>query len=140
MNMPLDKVQYWLDIASYDFETAEAMQRTGRWLYVGFMCHQTIEKTLKAYWNAVREDDPPYIHNLKRLAAGTELFDALSEEQKDFIDRLTPLNIEARYPSYKDALAKSLNEEYCAKIIEETNNLKQWIEQKLLDLSENSNE
>ena len=41
-----DKVRYWLDIADYDLDTAEAMHQTGRWLYVAFMCHQVIEKTL----------------------------------------------------------------------------------------------
>ena len=29
-----EKVHYWLDIAAYDIETAEAMYQTGRWLYV----------------------------------------------------------------------------------------------------------
>ena len=32
-----EKVHYWLDIADYDFDTAEAMCQTGRWLYVAFM-------------------------------------------------------------------------------------------------------
>lgn len=47
--MATDKVTYWLDIADYDIDTAEAMYTTERWLYVAFMCHQAIEKTLKAY-------------------------------------------------------------------------------------------
>jgi len=38
--MATDKVAYWLDIANYDLDTAEAMHQTGRWLYVAFMCHQ----------------------------------------------------------------------------------------------------
>lgn len=46
--MAIDKVAYWLDIAIYDVETAETLYRGGRWLYVAFMCHQAIEKTLKA--------------------------------------------------------------------------------------------
>ena len=46
--MATDKVAYWLDIADYDIDTAEAMYTTERWLYVAFMCHQAIEKTLKA--------------------------------------------------------------------------------------------
>ena len=29
-----EKVHYWLDIAAYDIETAEAMYQTGRWLNV----------------------------------------------------------------------------------------------------------
>ena len=48
--MTTDKVKYWLDIADYDYATAQDLYKAKRWLYVGFMCHQTIEKTLKAYW------------------------------------------------------------------------------------------
>ena len=42
-----DKVIYWVEMSDYDVETADAMLATGRYLYVGFMCHQTIEKILK---------------------------------------------------------------------------------------------
>ena len=34
--MATDKVAYWLDIADYDLDTAEAMYQTGRRLYVAF--------------------------------------------------------------------------------------------------------
>ena len=68
--MAIDKVAYWLDIADYDLETANAMLITRRWLYVGFMCHQVLEKTMKAYWCATKPDDPPYTHNLLNLAQG----------------------------------------------------------------------
>lgn len=40
-----EKVTYWVEMSDYDLDTAEAMLATGRYLYVGFMCHQTIEKT-----------------------------------------------------------------------------------------------
>ena len=50
--MELDRVKYWTEISDYDFDTAEAMYSTGRWLYVGFMCHQTLEKIFKAYWSS----------------------------------------------------------------------------------------
>ncbi len=33
------KVRYRTSLAEYDAETAAAMLRTGRYLYVGFMCH-----------------------------------------------------------------------------------------------------
>ncbi|HNT28701.1 MAG TPA: HEPN domain-containing protein, partial [bacterium] len=42
-----EKTAYWFEIAEYDLETARAMLKTKRYLYVGFMCHQTIEKALK---------------------------------------------------------------------------------------------
>lgn len=43
-----EKVNYWIDLAEYDLETAKAMLDTKRYLYVGFMSHQTIEKGMKA--------------------------------------------------------------------------------------------
>lgn len=52
---------------------------------------------------------PLKIHSLSILAERTGLDKQLSEEQLDFIDKLEPLNIEARYPSYKERLMKSLN-------------------------------
>jgi len=44
------KITYWIDLAEYDIVTATAMMKTKRYLYVGFMAHQAIEKILKAYF------------------------------------------------------------------------------------------
>lgn len=41
-----DVTEHWLNLAEYDLETARAMLKAGRYLYVTFMCHLTIEKTL----------------------------------------------------------------------------------------------
>lgn len=124
-------VSYWTEMADYDFETALAMQQTGRFLYVGFMCHQAVEKTLKAYYCAVKNNSPPYIHSLSRLAEQSGLLPALSETQLDTIDKLEPLNIEARYPSYKEQLMRSLNRNRCEELLTETQELTKWIKQKL---------
>lgn len=69
------------------------------------MCHQTIEKGLKAYFVSKYNDQPPYIHNLTRLAEKAGLFERMNEDQKDFYDFLDPLNIEARYPNEKKSAA-----------------------------------
>ena len=63
---------------------------------------------------------PLKIHSLSRLAERTGLDKQLSEEQLAFIDKLEPLNIEARYPSYKERLMKSLTKEYCAELLSQT--------------------
>ena len=43
------------------------MLDTKRFLYVGFMCHQAIEKALKGIFVARKpETEPPYIHKLTR--------------------------------------------------------------------------
>lgn len=56
----------------------------------------------------------------------------LSDDQKDFIDLLEPLNIEAMYPSYKDKLQKALNKEKCSDILTKTKGFQKWIKKKLL--------
>ena len=125
-----EKVTYWLDLADYDLETAEGLYVVKRWLYVGFMCHQVIEKTLKAYWCKTRDDDPPYIHNLAQLSIRSELYGQMTPEQKLIIAVLMPMNIEALYPEYKEQLLKRLTEDFCRKLIDDTKALQQWIRNK----------
>lgn len=126
-----DRVKYWLNIVDSDLDTAEYLFHGGRWLYVAFMCHQVIEKTLKAYWSATHDDDPPYTHSHIKLLEGCGLKDELSEAQLRFIAMMVPMNIEARYPQYKQDIASSLNETVCRSILDQTKQLNQWILQKL---------
>lgn len=67
------KVKYWIDTAEYDLDTAQAMLDSGRYLYVGFLCHQTIEKCLKAVI-AKSGQFPPKIHNLINLADKANIY------------------------------------------------------------------
>jgi HEPN domain-containing protein len=135
----VNNVKYWTELAEYDFDTACAMLQSKRYLYVGFMCHQVVEKMLKAYWSAQSYTPPLKIHALSRLAEKSGIDKFMSEEQLQFIDMLEPLNIEARYPSYKEQLLKSLTPTTCKNIIEQTNNLRVWIRSKLSDLLDNTN-
>ena len=107
------------------------MLETNRLLYVGFMCHQTIEKMLKAYYVSQIEDKPPFTHNLSMLANQSELYSKLKEEHKDLLDTLGPLNIEARYPTDKDKIMESLNNKKCKNMISQTRRLKKWIKNQL---------
>lgn len=78
------------------------------------------------------EEPPLKIHSLSRLAEKSGLDKDMSEEQTDFIDELEPLNIEARYPSYKERLMRSLSHNRCNKeLIEQTDKLRTWIKSKL---------
>jgi len=125
-----DKSGYWIEIAEYDLGTAHAMQKTSRLLYVGFMCHQVVEKLLKAVI-AKNGAMPPKVHSLVRLAELSGLTDQFSDEQKSLLNELLPLNIEARYPSNKDKLAVSLTEQYCADLVTRTEEFLSWIKQRL---------
>lgn len=127
----MSESEYWIDLAQYDLETAKAMNEAGRYLYVGFMCHQTVEKSLKACYSHRRKDAPPYTHNLSILAEKAGLYSEMSEEQKNFLDFLEPLNIEARYPTRKDKLLALLTSEKCHEIIRRTESELQWVMTKL---------
>ena len=121
-----DKVKYWIDIAEYDLGTAQAMLDTKRYLYVGFMCHQTIEKGFKAVI-ANKDTFPPKIHNLGTLADKAGLTEYMTEEQIKFIVSINPLNIESRYPKYQDKINSMLTPEVCREIIKRTGEMFQWI-------------
>jgi len=98
---------------------------------VGFMCHQTIEKALKGYYIYITNESPAFTHRLSYFTEITGLEVELNSLQKDFIDELEPLNIEARYPTYKEKLLKSLTKEKCKAILDKTEELLGWIKKKM---------
>lgn len=126
-----DKSDYWVELAEYDLETARVMLDTGRYLYVGFMCHQVIEKMMKAYYVKSQGEMPPYTHNLELIARKSSLAGSLSQEQLSFIRRIEPLNVESRYPADRELLARALTPEKCWQILDQTTEMYRWIRQKL---------
>lgn len=126
-----DKVTYWLEGADYDLQTARAMLETKRYLYVGFMCHQAVEKALKGLLVSRKpEEDLPYIHKLVRLANLSGISEEMTEAQLSLLDLLSPMNIEARYPMYKERLLTSLTEVKCSTMIQETEAMLIWLKSK----------
>lgn len=86
----------WLASAQYDLETARHMQKTGRYIYVIFMCHLAIEKTLKAIVCETTNAAPPRTHNLVRLM---ELGNVVLEARLEiFVRNLSQVSVETRYP------------------------------------------
>jgi HEPN domain-containing protein len=126
-----DKINYWKDLSDYDLETAIAMLHSKRYLYVGFMCHQSIEKIFKAFYSKMKSEVAPFSHSLSYIAKKGEFYYIFSDDQQGFIDQLEPLNIETRYPSHKEKLLKSLTREKCEELIAKTQQMQQWIKSKL---------
>lgn len=124
-------VEYWIEVSEYDIETANAMLQTKRYLYVGFMCHQSIEKILKACFVQKVDEHAPRTHNLTLLAQKSGLYDEMNEQQLELLDLLEPLNIQARYPTNKERLMKSLSNEKCQEILKNTREMMAWIKIKL---------
>ena len=125
------KTEYWIELSEYDIDTAVAMLETKRFLYVGFMCHQAVEKALKAVMVSKNKELPPKIHNLIRLAENADLLDYMNDFQKKTIFTLNPLNIESRYPSYKEKLLAQMTTDTCTQILNNTKELLVWIKAQL---------
>ena len=122
----------WLKLAEYDFETAEAMLKSGRYLYVAYTCEQTLEKYLKAIYVKEKNITPPYIHNLKRLLSELSIFTEINDEQSSFIDYINSYYIESRYNEEIETLKTSLNKQKATEILNKTRELSKWLKTKVI--------
>ena len=77
------KIDYWLDIADYDIQTARSLHSSGRYLYAVFMCQQATEKMLKANYMGKFSKEAPFSHNLVYLNSLMEL--GISDKQLKLI-------------------------------------------------------
>jgi HEPN domain-containing protein len=127
----INKTTYWLDIAHYDLVSAKAMLESKRFLYVGFLCHQTIEKCLKAYFWHKQKNEPPHTHNLLMLLEKSGLDEHSCEKYISLFNELMPLNIQARYPEDKSLLLKSLSLKKTQELYMKTKDFYLWIKKLL---------
>lgn len=116
----------WMERSEYDLETAEALLKSGRHLYVAFMCEQCIEKIIKAHMTSSGKK-PPLIHNLLRLSEEAGLVKEMTEVRKLFLADLNPFYIKARYGEYKDALSKICDAEKAADFLAKTEDFVKWL-------------
>ena len=59
-----EKHEEWLKQADYDMDTADVMFSSGRYFYAVFMCHLSIEKSLKGLYSKKLHEVPSKTHNL----------------------------------------------------------------------------
>jgi len=126
-----DKAAYWLELCDDDIPVAKAMLQSKNYLWMGFICHLIAEKALKAVIASVTDDVPPKDHRLIKLVELAQGDDELSEEQIILLTKLQPLQIEARYPSYKERIPATLTPDYCNELIKGTKELVCWIKSRL---------
>ena len=75
-------IKYWTELSDYDIETAHEMLKSKRYLYVGFMAHQSVEKVLKAYYVKVNGGSAPYSHSLSYLAKKAKIYEVFFRRSK----------------------------------------------------------
>jgi HEPN domain-containing protein len=124
----LDKItQYWIEHSNYDFVTARAMLKARRYLYVSFMCQQSVEKLLKAVIVLKIKIAPPGTHDLSKLAIIAKI--SLNNEQSEFLAELTPFCIIARYAGYKKKLSELMNVKLAKAYFKRTEELLKWLKE-----------
>jgi len=127
----MDKiVEHWIERSQYDLDTAKVMLETGRYLYVAYMCQQTVEKLLKAIIAQLGKENFP-IHNLNRLAEIAAVSNELTSEQFNFFAELTPYHIEARYGDYKESLSEIIDKKKAQQVYQKTVEIHKWFYQKI---------
>jgi HEPN domain-containing protein len=124
-------INNWLALAEYDLSTAKAMLQTQRYLYVGFMCQQAVEKVLKACYVKHHNSTPPYTHNLLRLLAELPWKADIDTSMIEVIEMLNSYYIESRYTEDVQELAKALTELKAGAILKSTQEVFGWIRSRL---------
>lgn len=124
------KMQNWLELANRDLAFAkEIYQNSNFKSYAPHYCHQAVEKLLKAIIVVLTNDNPPYIHNLIRLANLTKL--DLLDEHKTILASLNPHYIGTKYPEDIAKMFRLYNKKKVEEIYEETKKIYQWLKKQI---------
>ncbi len=119
------QVANWIKSSQYDLKTAEHMLKTGRYIYVLFMCHLSVEKLLKGLYEAILKKIAPKTHNLIYLLNATGI--ELAEQHLETLESLNDLSIVTRYPEDIDAMVKAFKRKKVADYFKKTKELIKWL-------------
>jgi HEPN domain-containing protein len=120
-----ESISNWIESSNYDLKTAEHMFKTGRYVYVLFMCHLAVEKLLKALYEATLDKVPPKTHNLVYLQETVNV--ELPEGHLKTIESLNDLSVVTRYPEDMRALVKAFRKERVDEYLKRTRSLVKWL-------------
>jgi len=113
------------DSAIYDLHTAEFMFTAGRYIYVIFMCHLSIEKMLKAITAEVMQKMPPKTHNLIYLIKISGI--QPPPELLDFIAKINNVSIVTRYPEDLKKLLEAYPKKVTKDYLNKTREVIKWL-------------
>ena len=117
----------WIATSDYDLKTAESLLKSGRKIYVIFMCHLAIEKFIKAIISEKQDNLPPYTHNLLYLLGLSEI--DLPKELRNFVELINDKSVPTRYPEDISALNKKITLSSAKDYLSKTKELIQWLKQ-----------
>lgn len=115
----------WIDSAKYDINTARHMFKTGRYLYVIFLCHLSIEKMLKAVVAQSQERHPPYTHDLYELIGLAHL--NIPADHQMLIAQLNEISIATRYPDDFSQMVKHYPKNVAERFLKQSQAFVKWL-------------
>lgn len=118
-------ISNWIKSSNYDFKTAEHMFKTGRYVYVLFMCHLSVEKLLKALYETIFKKNAPKTHNLVYLLKASAI--ELPEKHLETLESLNDLSIITRYPEDIDAMVKAFKRKKVEDYLKKTKEMIKWL-------------
>jgi HEPN domain-containing protein len=89
------------------------------------MCHLSVEKLLKALYEAVSKKIPPKTHNLIYLSKSIGL--EIPEDHLRTLESLNDLSIVTRYPEDMDGLVKAFKKKRAGEYFNRTRALLKWL-------------
>lgn len=120
----------WVALAEYDIETARHLLKTGRYLYVVFMCHLALEKMLKAHVTEVTQAVPAKSHDLIYLMKKSNL--TLPQSYLEFLGKINSASIPTRYPEDLQQAVKEYPKPVARDYLQETQEVPEWLKQNLV--------
>jgi len=129
--MTIDEhIEFWVNSAEKDLESASNMYRAEIYDWCLFVGHLALEKLLKAIWIKTNKNQfPPKIHNLLKLAQNTDI--QLSEEQKEYLRIVNQFNLEARYQEYKKSFHNLATKEFASNHFDKIKSLYLWLKSQI---------
>lgn len=120
-------VESYMSSSEYDFSTAKHLLKAGRYVYVVFMCHMSLEKMLKAIFSKRLNRSAPKTHNLLYLVKETST--ELPPEHFDFVSKINNASVITRYPEDFSKILSSYPREVAQEYLEKTEKILSWLKQ-----------
>ncbi|MCD4746843.1 MAG: HEPN domain-containing protein [Bacteroidales bacterium] len=118
-------VQHWIDSSEQNYSTMQNLIDSKDYSWALFMGHLVIEKLLKAIYVKNFQRHSVFTHDLLRLSNKIGL--NMTDDQQEWLDRITTFNLNARYDNYKQDFYKLCTKEFTSEWIVKIEKLKQWL-------------
>lgn len=123
-----EEVGRWVEQAAIDLKAADDNLKSKNYYLVALLCHQAIEKALKALYMLKKHRASPRTHSLVGLAAELQV----PQQFRSTADLLNPAYIFTRYPDVAGEVpARLYTKDNVTPMLQKTKEWFRWIEEQL---------